>query len=51
MNMNKKVYTMPATQVFEMDPQQVLAASPGNDQRGALYDEIEFSDEYCTDPE
>ena len=51
MNMNKKVYTMPATQVFEMDPQQVLAASSGNDQRGTLYDEIEFSDEYCTDPE
>ena len=51
MNMNKKVYTMPATQVFEMDPQQVLAASSGNDQRGALYDEIEFSNEDCTDPE
>ena len=49
--MNKNVYTMPATQVFEVDPQQVLAASSGNDQRGALYDEIEFSDEYCTDPE
>ena len=42
---------MPATQVFEMEPQQVLAASPGEDKRGALYDEIEFSDEYCTDPE
>ena len=49
--MNKKVYTMPATQVFKMNPQQVLAASSGNDQRGTLYDEIEFSDEYCTDPE
>ena len=49
--MNKKAYTKPATQVFEIEFQQVLAASSGNDQRGALYDEIEFSDEYCTDPE
>ena len=49
--MNKKVYTKPSILVFEMDPQQVLAASSVDDKRGALYDEIEFSDEYCTDPE
>lgn len=51
MNMNKRVYMRPATQVFEIEPQQVLAASSVDDKRGALYDEIEFSDEYCTDPE
>ena len=51
MNMNKKAYTKPATQVFEIESQQVLAASLGDDKRGSLYDEIEFSDEYCTDPE
>ena len=51
MNMNKRVYRRPATQVCEIEPQQVLAASSVDDKRGALYDEIEFSDEYCTDPE
>ncbi len=51
MNMNKKAYTKPATQVFEIESQQVLAASLGDDKRGSLYDEIEFSNEYCTDPE
>ena len=49
--MNKKAYTKPATQMFEIESQQVLAASSVDDKRGALYDEIEFSDEYCTDPE
>ena len=49
MNMNKQAYTKPATQVFEIESQQVLAASLGDDERGSLYDEIEFRDEYRKD--
>ena len=45
------MYVKPALQVFEMDSQQLLAGSLGEDKRGALYDDIEFSDEYCPDPE
>ncbi len=48
---NKQTYIQPAMQVFEIEPQQVLAGSLEEDKRGSLYDEIEFSDEYCTDPE
>ena len=48
---NKHTYIQPAMQVFEMESQQLLASSLEEDKRGALYDDIEFSDEYCTDPE
>ncbi|MGM9726458.1 MAG: hypothetical protein ACI3YJ_02470 [Prevotella sp.] len=45
----KKKYIKPAMQVYKIEPTTLLAGSP--DPRGSLYDEIGFSDDYCTDPE
>ena len=50
MDKEKKRYIKPVMQVYGIEPTSILAASPGEDPRGSLYGEIEFSDEYCTNP-
>ena len=50
MEKNKKKYIKPAMQVYKIEPTTLLTGS-NRDFRGSLYDEIGFSDDYCTDPE
>ena len=49
MEKNNNKYIKPAIQLYKIEPTNLLAGSP--DPRGSLYDEIGFSDDYCTDPE
>lgn len=49
MNMKKKVYIKPEMKVYEIEPTEFLAASPGQES-GSLYDEIPFEDEVCDNP-
>ena len=46
----KKKYIKPAMQVCKIEPTTLLTGS-NPDSRGSLYDEIGFSDDYCTNPE
>ena len=51
MEKSKKKYIKPAMQVYKIEPTTLLAGSPLGEERGSLYDEIGFSDDYCTDPD
>ena len=50
MEKSKKKYIKPAMQVYNIEPTSLLANSPLGEERGSRYDQIEFSDEYCTNP-
>lgn len=49
MEKSKKKYIKPAMQVYNIEPTTLLVGSFG-EERGSLYDGIESSDEYCTNP-
>ena len=47
--MEKSVKT--EMEVIEFEAEDIITTSCSSDVRGSLYDEIGFSDEYCTNPE